>query len=165
MKRYASVWHMPKTSRGFTLLEVLVAVMIIAVVIGSLIQLFASNSSTFASIPQKILHANTTSLLLGSEIYGYENAKTDLAELVKDFTIDDDLRRNLKNIKADIVYSEVTTIDFGEAAESIAEETSSQNGDETVIKEASEASNALEIGRTTLKINGQTSSFVRVKFQ
>jgi prepilin-type N-terminal cleavage/methylation domain-containing protein len=156
---------MPKTSHGFTLLEVLVAVMIIAVVIGSLIQLFANNSNTFASIPQRILHTNTTSLLLGNEVYGFQKDKTDLAELVKDFKIDDDLRRKLKNIKAEIIYSEVTTIDFGDASESIAEEASSKTGGETLVKDAADVSNSMEIGRTTLKIKDQSSSFVRIKFQ
>jgi prepilin-type N-terminal cleavage/methylation domain-containing protein len=156
---------MPKTSHGFTLLEVLVAVMIIAVVIGSLIQLFANNSNTFASIPQRILHTNTTSLLLGNKVYGFQKAKTDMAELVKDFKIDDDLRRKLKDIKAEIIYSEVTTIDFGAASESIAEEASSKTGSETLVKDVADISNAIEIGRTTLKIKDQSSSFVRIKFQ
>jgi len=55
---------MPKSSRGFTLLEVLIAVMIISVVIGSLLQLFSNNTTTFSSIHQKIVHTNTTTLLL-----------------------------------------------------------------------------------------------------
>jgi prepilin-type N-terminal cleavage/methylation domain-containing protein len=156
---------MPSTSRGFTLLEVLVAVMIIAVVIGSLIQLFANNSNTFASVPQRILQTNTASLLLGNTSYGYQKDKTDLAELVKDFKIDDDLRRKLKEIKAEIIYSEITTIDFGDASESIAKEASSETGGETLIKQAADVSNVLEIGRTTLKIKDQSSSFVRIKFQ
>ena len=165
MKRYASVFPMPKTSRGFTLLEVLVAVMIIAVVIGSLIQLFASNASTFASVRQKILHTNTTSVLLGNAVYGYEKTKTDLAELVKDFNIDNDLRRQLKNVKVEIVYNEVTSIDFAEAAEGVAELESGENGEENLVQEASDAVTALEIGRTTMKINDQSSSFLRVKLQ
>ena len=154
---------MPKHSNGFTLIEVLVAVMIISVVIGSLIQLFSNNSRTFASVHQKILHSNTTTLLLGNNIYGYEDAETDLAELIKDFNIDDDLRRKLKEVKVKVMYSEVTTIDFGEAAESIAEEES--GAEEAAVKEASEASNSLEIGRTTLRAGDQSSSFLRVKFQ
>lgn len=156
---------MPKISRGFTLLEVLVAVMIIAVVIGSLIQLFANNASTFASVRQKILHTNTTSVLLGNEIYGYEKAKTDLAELVKDFNIDNDLRRQLKNVKVEVVYNEVRSIDFGEAAEDIADLESGESGEDTLIQEASEAVTALEIGRTTMRVNDQSSSFLRVKLQ
>jgi len=155
---------MPKSSRGFTLLEVLIAVMIIAVVIGSLLQLFSNNTTTFASIHQKIQHTNTTTLLLGNVHYGYENDKTDLAELVKDFTVDDDLRRQLKNIKVEILYKEVTRIDFGEVAEAFAEAETTDQG-EALVKEASEASNALEIGRTTLKIGDQASSFLRVKLQ
>ncbi len=158
---------MPKHSSGFTLIEVLVAVMIISVVIGALIQLFATNNYTFTSVHQKILQTNKTTLLLGNEIYGYENKKVDLAELVKDFNIDDDLRRLLKKNKAEIIYTEVTSIDFGDAAEAIAEVEGAQSGneDEGLISEAAEATNALEIGRTTLKINGESSSFLRVKLQ
>ena len=158
---------MPKHSSGFTLIEVLVAVMIIAVVIGALIQLFATNTYTFTSVQQKIFQTNKTTLLLGNEIYGYENKKVDLAELVKDFNIDDDLRRLLKKNKAEIIYTEVTSIDFGDAAEAIAEVEGAQNDneDEGLISEAAEATNALEIGRTTLKVNGESSSFLRVKLQ
>ena len=158
---------MPKTSRGFTLIEVLVAVMIIAIVIGALIQLFATNTYTFSSVHQKILHTNKTTLLLGNAIYGYEDKKVDLAELVKDFNIDDDLRRLLKKEKAEIIYTEVTSIDFDDAAEALAEVEGAQSSgeDEGLISEAAEATNSLEIGRTTLKVGEQTSSFLRVKFQ
>jgi len=158
---------MPKRSHGFTLIEVLVAVMIIAVVIGALIQLFATNTHTFSSVHQKILHTNKTTLLLGNTIYGYENKKSDLAELVKDFNIDDDLRRLLKKQRVEIRYTEVTSIDFGDAAESLAEAQSdaSSEVDPSVITEASEATNALEVGRTTLLIGEQSSSFLRVKLQ
>jgi len=158
---------MPKHSSGFTLIEVLVAVMIIAIVIGALIQLFATNSHSFSSVHQKILHTNKTTLLLGNAVYGLENKSVDLAELLKDFNLDNDLRRLLKKEKVEILYTEVTSIDFDEAAESIAEEeaTSGENDGQTFIEEAAEATNTLEIGRTTLKIGEQTSSFLRVKFQ
>lgn len=158
---------MPKNSHGFTLIEVLVAVMIIAVVIGALIQLFATNSHTFSSVHQKILHTNRTTLLLGNNVYGLENKSVDLAELVKDFNLDDDLRRLLKKEKVKILYTEVTSIDFDEAAESIAEveAASGENEGQAFIEEAGEATNTLEIGKTTLKIGEQSSSFLRVKFQ
>lgn len=158
---------MPKSSHGFTLIEVLVSVMIIAVVIGALIQLFATNTHTFSSVHQKILHTNKTTLLLGNAVYGLENKNVDLAELVKDFNLDDDLRRLLKKEKVEILYTEITSIDFDEAAESIAEEeaASGENDGQAFIEEAAEATNTLEIGRTTLKIGDQTSSFLRVKFQ
>ena len=158
---------MPKSSNGFTLIEVLVSVMIIAVVIGALIQLFATNSYTFSSVHQKILHTNKTTLLLGHAQYGLENKRVDLAELVKDFNLDDDLRRLLKKEKVEILYTEITSIDFDEAAESIAEAeaASGENDGQAFIEEAAEATNTLEIGRTTLKIGDQTSSFLRVKFQ
>ena len=156
---------MPKSSHGFTLIEVLVAVMIIAVVIGALIQLFATNSFTFSSVHQKILHTNKTSLLLGNNIYGYEDKKVNLADLVKDFDIDDDLRRLLKKEKAQIRYTEVSNIDFGDAAEALSEAEGGDNGDEGAISETAEVADTLEVGRTTLKIGEQSSSFLRVKFQ
>jgi prepilin-type N-terminal cleavage/methylation domain-containing protein len=158
---------MPKSSHGFTLIEVLVSVMIIAVVIGALIQLFATNTHTFSSVHQKILHTNKTTLLLGNAVYGLENKNVDLAELVKDFNLDDNLRRLLKKEKTEILYTEITSIDFDDAAESIAEAeaASGENDGQAFIEEAAEATNTLEIGRTTLKIGDQTSSFLRVKFQ
>lgn len=158
---------MPKRSHGFTLIEVLVAVMIIAVVIGALMQLFANNTHTFSTVDQKILQSNKTTLLLGNAVYGYENKKTDLAELVKDFNIDDDLRRLLKKEKVEVIYTETATIDFGEAAEALAEADNGQDNssDETIVTETTAAASALEIGRTTLKIGTQSSSFLRVKLQ
>ena len=158
---------MPKSTNGFTLIEVLVAVMIIAVVIGALIQLFATNSHTFSSVHKKILHTNKTTLLLGHAVYGLENKRVDLAELVKDFNLDDDLRRLLKKERVEIRYTEVTSVDFDEAAEAIAEAeaNATNDGSDVYIEEAGEATNTLEVGRTTLKIGDQTSSFLRVKFQ
>jgi len=49
-------------------------------------------------------------------------------------------------------------------AEAFAEADTTDEG-EALVKEASEASNALEVGRTTLKIGDQASSFLRVKLQ
>lgn len=158
---------MPKQTNGFTLIEVLVAVMIIAVVIGALLQLFATNSHAFSSIHQKILQTNKTTLLLGNKVYGYEDKKINLAELVKDFNIDDDLRRLLKKEKVEIIYTEITSIDFDAAAEALAEEQDNESTpeDETLVSDTAEATNALEVGRTTLKIGGQSSSYLRVKLQ
>ncbi len=140
--------------------------MIISVVISALLQLFANNSHTFSSVHQKILQTNMSSLLLGNEIYGYEDKKMDLSELVKDFNINDDLRRKLKDKKIEIIYTEVTSLNFDDAAESLAEaEGESGDNDEGLVTETSEVANSLEIGRTTIKIDNESSSFLRVKFQ
>ena len=157
---------MSKSSKAFTLIEVLVSVMIISVVIGSLLQLFSTNSHAFSSIQQKILQTHKTSLLLGNKIYGYENKTVDLAELLKDFNLDNDLRRKLKREKVSIIYTEVTSIDFDDAAESIAEVEKEDNiNNEAIEKETASATNSLEIGRTTFKLAEQSSSFLRVKLQ
>ncbi len=140
--------------------------MIISVVISALLQLFANNSYTFSSVHQKILQTNMSSLLLGNEIYGYEDKKMDLSELVKDFNVNDDLRRKLKDKKIEIIYTEVTSFNFDDAAESLAEaEEESGDNDEGLVTETSEVANTLEIGRTTIKIDNESSSFLRVKFQ
>ncbi len=139
--------------------------MIISIVISSLLQLFSNNSHNFTAIQEKIGQANKTSLLLGNKVYGLENKKVDLAELVKDFNIDDNLRRKLKKEKVSIIYTEETSIDFDDAAESISDAESKQNDEEQVITDAAAATNTLEIGKTTLKIGNQSSSFLRVKFQ
>jgi len=157
---------MPKNRSGFTLIEVLVSVMIISVVIAALLQLFSTNSHSFSSVHEKILQTNKTSLLLGNKIYGYEKKRIDLAELVKDFNIDDTLRRKLKQEKVEIIYTELMNIDFDAAAASIAEEEqTAQQNDEAVINETSEATNALEVGKTTMRIGDQSSGFLRVKIQ
>lgn len=157
---------MPKQSAGFTLIEVLVSVMIISVVITSLLQLFSTNAHSFTSVQEKIAQTDKTSLLLGSKVYGYEKKKIDLAELVKDFNIDDDLRRKLKKEKVEIIYTEVLSVDFDAAAASLGEAGKDDNPDnEAVVSETSAATNALEVGRTTMKIGQQSSSFLRVKLQ
>ena len=139
--------------------------MIISIVISALLQLFATNAHTFASVEAKIQHTNRTSLILGNKVYGYEKKSVDLAELVKDFNIDDALRRKLKNEKIEIIYTEVTSIDFDDAAESISEAEDVPEGGEELITDASAATNSLEVGKTTVKLNGQSSAFLRVKLQ
>jgi len=157
---------MPKSTNAFTLIEVLVSVMIISVVIGALLELFSTNSHSFASVQKKILQTHKTSLLLGNPVYGYEKKSVDLAELLKDFNLDNDLRRKLKREKASIIYTEVTRVDFGDAAESIAEIKKDENiNNEAVEKETGAATNSLEVGRTTFKLGGESSSFLRVKIQ
>ena len=165
MKRFVSVWRMPKNSKAFTLIEVMVAVMIISVVISALLQLFATNAHTFASVEAKIHHTNRTSLILGNKVYGYEKKSVDLAELVKDFNIDDALRRKLKKEKIEIIYTEVTSIDFDDAADSISEAEEVPEGGEELITDASAATSSLEVGKTTVKLNGESSAFLRVKLQ
>lgn len=140
--------------------------MIISVVISALLQLFATNAHTFASVETKIHQTNRTSLLLGNKIYGYENKSVDIAELLKDFNLDDELRRKLKKEKVEIIYTEVTSIDFDNAAESVAESEQFQDQEsQELVTDASSATNALEVGKTTVKIDGHSSAFLRVKLQ
>ena len=140
--------------------------MIISVVIGALLQLFSTNSHSFSSIQEKILQTHKTSLLLGNTIYGYENKTVDLAELLKDFNLDNDLRRKLKREKVTIIYTEITSVNFDDAAESIAEIQKDDNlNNEAIETQSGAATNSLEVGQTTFKLANQSSSFLRVKLQ
>ncbi len=140
--------------------------MIISVVIGALLKLFSTNAHSFASVEGKIAHTHLTTLLLGNPLYGYEDKTVHLDELVKDFNVDDSLRRKLKNEKVEIIYTEVKKFDFSDAAETLSDNNLSASnvnaGDE---QEASGATAALEVGKTTLKTDQYTSSFLRIKIQ
>jgi len=153
---------MPKSTPAFTLVEVLVSVVIISVVIGALLQIFSNNAFTFRSVNTKITETNRVTLLIGNTLYGLEDDKVPLDELLKEFNLEDELRRRLKKVKVEILYTELQSIDFDDAAEAIAQDSDEDQG---LIQDAAEASSALEIGRTTMIIDHQSSSYVRIKFQ
>lgn len=148
-------------SGGFTLIEVMVAVMIISVVIASLLQLFSNNNTLFNNVQKQVGSTMQSTLLLGNREIGFEKESVMLDDLVKTFDIDDTLRRSLKSKKAHIVYTEVRTMDL-----SGMEDTSSElEGEEAIVYEEGEMAQALEIGRTTLRIGDQSNAFLRLKLQ
>lgn len=149
-------------SEGFTLIEVMISVMIISVVIASLLQLFSTNTRLFGTLEQKIELSTEGSLLLGVENIGFEKKSLHFDDLVKDFVIDDELRRRLKEIKAEVVYQELMRLDsadFMEETEELAEE------QDITLTDASAKAVALEIGRTGLLFNNVKTSFVRLRLQ
>lgn len=149
-------------SEGFTLIEVMIAVMIISVVIASLLQLFSTNTRLFSTLEQKIELSTEGSLLLGVENIGFENKSLHFDDLVKEFVIDDELRRRLKEIKAEVVYQELMRLDsadFMEEAEELADEK------EIPIADVGDKSVGLEIGRTGLLFNNVKTSFIRLRLQ
>ena len=156
MKRSESVYGMRK---GFTLLEVMISVMIISLVIGVLLQLYSSNTSLFSSMRGHSELCMRSSLLIGNSEYGYEDKKTNLAELVRDFEVNDELRKKLKKYEAKITYTRVKELDKA-----------TQKLDEAVepyIPESEEGlkRRSMEIGRSSFEMDEFQTAYLRLKLQ
>jgi len=139
---------------GFTLIEVMVAVMIISVVIMALLKMYSNNAYIFNSIKQEIKTNQYVSLLIGNDNYGFEKKHIVMYDLVKDFDIESDLRRKLKSLKTDIIYTKVDSIDLSEDTEE----------DENAEGKSSSGL-VLEIGRDTLKTKTFSTSIMRLRIK
>lgn len=138
---------------GFTLIEVMIAVMIISVVIMALIQMYANNTHIFLSLKSKIKINQYSSFLIGNQKYGFENKTITLYDLVDDFDMRDELRRELKNTRIKVIYSELDLINLSE----------SENETQEEIIQTPEM--ALEIGTSVLKTDTFSLSLLRVRLQ
>ncbi len=132
---------------AFTLIEVMIAVVIISVVIMALIQMFANNNHTFHILKEQTKVNQYASLLIANDIYGFENKTIYLDDLVSDFRISDELRRKLKNVKTQVLYKKLETLDMKE--------------------EDSEGSSSLvfEVGQSVLKMDDTSVSLFRLQLQ
>ena len=108
-------------SRGFTLIEMMVAVLIISVVIGSLIQLFSNNPRLLGRIEQNSGFAMYGTLFVGVSDPGFVKEEVTLDKLVADFELDDALRRELKQQKAFVDYRMISRLDEGDLADNVEE--------------------------------------------
>ncbi|MBA3026573.1 MAG: type II secretion system protein [Sulfurimonas sp.] len=146
--------------KGFTLIEVMVAVMIVSVVILGLLQLFANNTHIFFGLEKKMQNNQYLSAFLASQKYGFEDKKTTLYELFSDFEMNDDLRRQLKNKKVEVVYQELEVIDLSEF-QAEKEETNPE------VEAAKETNSGMvfEMGKSVLKFEDVSVSLTRVKLQ
>ncbi len=151
---------MHKARDGFTLIEVIVAVVIISTVIMALLQMYANNIHIFSTLNKKTQINQYASFFISNPDIGLENDKIVLYGLVDDFDLEDDLRRELKNIKAEVIYQELETIDM-------ADYDGSKDSDEDDIenKESSNSSMVFEIGKTILKVKESSVSLLRLKLQ
>lgn len=158
---------------AFTLIEVMVAVMIISVVVASLLKLFSNNTHMIASLEGR-LDAGMYATLFTGEIegvgdeFGFENDEYYLSDLVRDFDIEDDLRRKLKEKKAKIIYKIEQQIDAAAMQDSLESNQDAQNEanneDETVDERQGSNMGIIEVGRTIVKLpSNDTSSFLRIR--
>ncbi len=144
--------------RGFTLIEVMVAVMIIAVVIMALLQMYANNTHIFSVFKEKIKTNQYSSLLFSNQNYGFENTDIHLDDLITEFQLEDDLRRKLKEMKAEILYQIVEEIDLSENSET--NQTNEMEDTQTVTPTM-----IIELGKTILKLDNSSNALLRIRVQ
>ncbi|WP_324170588.1 prepilin-type N-terminal cleavage/methylation domain-containing protein [Sulfurimonas sp.] len=137
---------MSKSKNAFTLVEVMVAVMIISVVIMALLQMQGNSNHMFSRLKDKLKVNQYTSFFISNADYGFEKNSVDLDDVLSDFIVEDDLRRELKKIKVEVQYKKLRQLDM------------SENDDEDVSSEM-----IFEIGKTILKANDSSASFIRFR--
>ncbi len=148
MKRFVLAWNMSRAKNAFTLVEVMVAVMIISVVLMALLHMQGNTTHIFSKLQNKLKANQYTSFFISNPNYGFKRESVDLDDVLSDFIVEDDLRKELKNIKVEVEYKEVKQLDMSESDE---EDVSSRM--------------ILEVGKTILKIDNSSSSLVRFRIQ
>ncbi len=139
---------MLKSKKAFTLIEVMVAVMIISVVIMALLEMQGNASHMFLRFDKQLKISQHASFFLSNKDYGFDKKSIDLDDLLSDFSVEDELRRELKNIKVKIDYKKTEVFDMSESDDD-------------------EASSGLvlEIGKTILKVDDSSATFMRFRLQ
>jgi len=152
------------TRSAFTLIEVMVAVMIISVVIAALIQMNGNSSAIFQKVKKDSGIGQYSSFLIGAKNYGFEDSRITLDKLTQNFTFtyDSQLRLQLRNEKANIIYTELDSIDMSEFD---ADKSTLDDIQETDKEKKVNSSLVFEIGRSTLKLNGSSTSLIRLRLQ
>lgn len=146
--------------RAFTLIEVMVAVVIISVVIMALIELLANNSHNFSTLDKKAQTNQYLSFFHSPSRYGFTDKQTTLYDLLKDFDLESELKEDLKAIKVNLIYQEIDSIDMSDYNPDEGEETEETQEDK---EEQANSTMAFEIGKTVLKIDDASVSMLRIK--
>lgn len=142
-----------KSRSAFTLIEVMVAVMIISVVILALLEMFANNTHIFSQLNKQKKINQYASLLISNPNYGLESKSAHMDDLISDFKIDDDLRRELKSVKIEILYQKVAKIDMSKYKTKKSDE---KEVDSNII---------FEIGKTVLKTDDASTALLRLRVE
>jgi len=124
---------------AFTLIEVMVAVMIISVVVMALLHIYSNNTYIFTTLKKQAQTNQYTSFFISNNNYGFINEDVRLNDLLSEFDFNDDLRRKLKNIKVKLIYDVIKTIDDEET-------------NEVLIK----------IGKTTIQTPDSSTALIRI---
>lgn len=131
------------TRRGFTLIEVMVAVMIISVVIAAILQIRGNSTFIYEQIDDNAKINQYLSFLISNKDYGYEKKSTTMKNLCDEFELDSELRREFSNIKLNIDYKKLDVLDMSEYDE-----------DSQLV---------IETGQSILKTNDSSVSLIRIR--
>jgi prepilin-type N-terminal cleavage/methylation domain-containing protein len=127
--------------KAFTLLEVMVAVLIVSVVIAAMFKVKGDANTKLFWLQSTINETQYNTFLLGnSDKYGFDKSSISLNELINEFDLESDLRRKLKAIKVSINYDKKDDIDIPTGS-------------------------VLELGKTKLETKNFSTSILRVKIQ
>ncbi len=150
--------------KGFTLIEVMIAVVIISTVIMALLEMFANNIHIFSTLTKKTQINQYSSFFISNPEQGLEKEDAlTLYDLIEDFDVEDELRRELKEVKIKIVYQELETIDMSDFDGSEEEIDETKNSDE---EEKEVNSNMVfEIGKTVLKFDDSSVALLRLRVE
>ncbi len=153
---------------AFTLIEVMVAVMIISVVILALLNMQGNSSFIFSKLTKDAQVNQYASFFISNQDYGFENKNVRMDDLVKDFDVENSLRRELKSVKVEVIYQELEKIDMQDYDSS---EDQVDEYDEQGVLKQNTSSMAFEIGKTILKVKGNdvkqdaSTSLIRLRMQ
>lgn len=120
--------------------------MIISVVIMALLEMQGNTTHIFSRLGNTLKINQYTSLFISNNDYGFEKNSVDLDDLLSEFKVEDELRRELKTIKVKVDYKELKRIDMSE------------------IEEGS-SSMVFELGETSLDIDDSSASLMRFRIQ
>jgi len=126
--------------KGFTLVEVMVSVLIISVVITALLEMRGNGSHTFINLKKQININTFNSFFIANNNYGFESTSGTSDKLLSEFRVDNNLRQELKQVKINVKYKKLDSIDMG-------------------------SDMVFEIGETVLNINKSSSSLTRLRLQ
>ncbi len=146
--------------RAFTLMEVMVAVMIISVVIAALIQMSGNSSYTFSKIKTDSKIGQYASFLINSKNYGFKDNTISFDKLINGFQIDAQLRKRLEDQKVKIIYTKLDSINMSKL-----DAKESELDDAGGAKKQVNANMTFLIGKTTLKMNNTSTSLLRLRLQ
>jgi len=107
-----------RTKPAFTLMEVMVAVMIISVVIASILQMRGNSTLMYEKIDQTAKMNQYLSFFIANSDYGFERKSTNMKNLCDEFALDSELRREFSSIKLNIEYKKLDILDTSEFDES-----------------------------------------------
>ena len=144
---------------AFTLIEVMVAVVIISTVIMALLEMYANNTHIFSNLNQKTKINQYATLFIANLEFGLEKNDVVVYDLIDEFKVEDKLRRELKGIKAKIIYQELDKIDLSEFDE--------KENEDMLNEEEKEVSSEIvfEVGKTILRTNNSSIGYLRLRLQ